>query len=80
MNAAFVLMSKLQSHECSKGHMLAVCTGHVDVSHATQEGREGRGGGAVLTQGGADIVDGARRVRLGDEGVAAGGLALAEAG
>jgi len=43
-------------------------------------GAGGRGGGAVLTQGGADIVDGARRVRLGDEGVAAGGLALAEAG
>jgi len=54
MNAAFVLMSKLQSHECSKGHMLAVCTGHVDVSHATQEGREGArwGGGSRPHLGG----------------------------
>ena len=51
MNAAFVLMSKLQAHECSKGHMLAVCTGHVDVSHATQEGREGREGGQSSPRG-----------------------------
>jgi len=38
MNAGFVLRSKLQGHECSKDHMLALCTGHLHVGHAIQGG------------------------------------------